>query len=82
MDEILKHFQPTTMNNSRAIVRDLLQRFMEKPSFGLAHRLRAIGIGVEWSTPSRDDIQKPEGFYLIDKTPIESISDEELAKIL
>ncbi len=64
---ILDRFPSSTTNNARAIVRNLMERYYERPSYGVLKRLEALGVGVE------DD-----GFYLIDKSEV-NITDEELA---
>jgi hypothetical protein len=78
--EILNNFQPSWQNNSRAIVKDLLERYVKKPNFYIQKKLEGFGIKVDWSEGYGDDISKPEGFSVLEKGHYEPLTDEEWAE--
>ncbi|HYF04596.1 MAG TPA: hypothetical protein VEA59_00325 [Patescibacteria group bacterium] len=82
MDELLKHFNPATQNNSRKIIKEMLERYMKKPSRGLQKKLEGMGVGVDFSEGYGDDISKPESYHYIERKEVEDLSDKELGELL
>lgn len=75
-------FSPASQNNSRKIIRDLLQKFVEKPSYGLSKVLEKYNIGVDWTYEHGESSSKPEGFHILDKSLWFPVSDEQLLEDL
>ncbi len=84
--EILNHFPPSTQNNSRSIIKGLLDRYIQKPSYGLELRLKGFGIGVIHGMEYGDDYPRQEGFCLLEEGQYEWsdewLNDSQLATLL
>lgn len=81
--DVFQNYPFAAHNNARKIVRETVEKFLEKPSYGLEVKLRRFGIGVDWSHEYGDDARKVEGFYLIDRKGEDTpISDELLGELL
>lgn len=82
METIIASFPPLSQNNAREIVRNLLVRFMEKPSYRLEQRLNNLGIGIDWTTPEAEGVSKPENIYLLGTVEDFELDDETLGNLL
>lgn len=78
MDKILQNYPASSTNNARSIVRGMMERMKDKPSYGLQKKLEKMGIGVQYSTHYGEDTSEVEEFHLIDREEIEEVSDDSL----
>lgn len=81
MQDILKNFPPSSQNNSRYIVKSLIKRMIDKPSYGTEVQLRKLGIGVQWTHEYGEDSPQVEDIYIADRERC-NITDEELMKLI
>lgn len=51
---VLAEYPSSSVNNSRAIIKDALLAFKKAPSEHLAQKLEAYGITVDWSDGDND----------------------------
>lgn len=77
----LTNYPPASQNNSREIIRGMIEKFKEKPSYGLSKKLEKLGIGVNW-TMEYGEGQKPEDLYLMGEAEDFNLSDYELGELL
>ena len=57
--DILQHLPPASQNNSREIVRRLLDKFNKQPSESLAQKIESMsGLSCDWSDRDHDFMQR------------------------
>lgn len=81
------HTAPAWQNNSRQIVRDLKEKFLENPNFYYQKKLEALGIpcGITQVTHFGEDAGGKEQGYLCDLVEtkdITELNDEEFSNLI
>lgn len=79
MDKIISSFPSISVNNSRSIVKNLIELCIQKPSYNLMKKLEAMGIGFDMSH-EYDDVSRVENVCLLNEA--ESITNEEIANLI
>lgn len=82
IEPFLGKLEGPSTNNSKHIVRSLLNAFALKPSKRLENKLGAMGIGVSWSIHQGEDTTRPESFYGLAEMPDDDIGQLELGELL